>query len=148
MAELAWQFAPGMNTIGMLLAHIAVAEAHLTDVGLQGRPESDVPAVIGIRMEDDGLPMPADGLPPTALRDKDLAFFDDLLARARANTRGVASQLTDQDLTRQITRRRPDGTTRIFNVDWVLYHVLEHEAAHFGQILLLKHLYQAKHASA
>ena len=145
-AELGWQFAPGVNTIGMLMAHIAVAEAHLTHVGLEGRPESDVRSVIGIRVDDDGLPLEAEGQPPAALRGKDLAFFDDLLARARANTRRVATQLSDQDLSRQVTRQRPDGTTRIFNLDWMLYHMLEHEAGHFGQVLLLKHLYQATHA--
>ena len=32
--ELAWQPAPGTNTIGMLLAHIAIAEALGTQVGL------------------------------------------------------------------------------------------------------------------
>ncbi|HEY3216486.1 MAG TPA: DinB family protein [Candidatus Eisenbacteria bacterium] len=144
--ELGWQFAPGTNTIGMLMTHIAVAEAHLTQVGLEGKADSDLPSVIGIRTDDDGLPLPTEGLPPAVLEGKDLAFFDDLLARARANTRRVAMQLTDSDLARQITRHRPDGTTRIFNLDWALYHILEHEAGHFGQILLLKHLYQTTHA--
>src|SRR5688572_5085754 len=64
--DLEWQHGPGMNTIGMLLAHIAVAEVHLTAVGLEGREGSDVPAVIGIRIEDDGLPLPPDGRPPAA----------------------------------------------------------------------------------
>ena len=55
----------------------------------------------------------------------------------------MASGLRDEDLARQVTRERPDGTTRIFNVDWVLYHMLEHLAGHHGQILMLKHLHQA-----
>ena len=145
---LGWQPKPGMNTIGMLLAHIAVAEAHLTEVGLEGKPDSDVSSVIGIDVDDDGLPLPPDGRPPEALRGKELPFFDDLLARARKNTKRVAHQLSDQDLLRRVTRKRPDGSTRIFNVDWILYHLLEHEAGHFGQILMLVHMAQPKREPA
>src|SRR6185295_5952590 len=101
------QLAPGVNSIGMLLAHIAVAETHITAIGLERRDTSDVAGVIGIRMEDDGLPLSPDGRPPEALTGRDLAFFHDLLDRARANTRRVARGLTDADLPQVITRRRP-----------------------------------------
>ena len=138
--DLGWQPAPGMNTIGMLLAHIAVAEAHLTDVGLLGKPDSDIEGAIGIHGDDDGLPLPPGGTPPAALRAKDLAFFKGLLERARAHLAKASMALSDDDLERQIVRRRPDGSQRIFNVRWVLYHAIEHEAGHHGQILLLKHL--------
>jgi hypothetical protein len=36
--ELEWPPAPGMNSIGMPLAQIAFAEAHLTQVGVLGEP--------------------------------------------------------------------------------------------------------------
>ena len=63
---------------------------------------------------------------------------------ARAFTRGVVSKLTDADLMTEVTRpRRPDGTQRVFNVGWVIYHLIEHEAQHRGQINLLKHLLRA-----
>ncbi len=138
-AELEWQPAPGMSTMGMLLAHIAVAEVHLTFVGVQGEPDSDVSGVIGIRIEDDGMPLPADGRPPAALQGKNISFFHDLLARARAHTREVARGLNDADLDREIVRERPDGSVRVLNPRWGLYHILEHEAGHFGQILQLRH---------
>jgi uncharacterized damage-inducible protein DinB len=48
----------------------------------------------------------------------------------------VAADLTTEDLDRQVVRVRPDGTRRVFNVGWVLYHLLEHEAGHRAQILL------------
>lgn len=141
--DLAWQPAPGTNTIGMLLAHIAVAETHLTDVGLLGKPDSDVPAIIGIRVEDDGLPLPEGGRPPAVLAGKDAAYFRDLLARARAHFRAAAAALEDADLDRVVVRKRPDGGERVFNVRWVIAHALEHEAGHRGQILQLKHLRRA-----
>jgi uncharacterized damage-inducible protein DinB len=138
--DLGWQPAPGTNTIGMLLAHIAVAEVHLTAVGLERRADSDVRAVLGIGMEEEGLPL-APGAPPSpALAGWDIAAFHDLLARARENTRGVARSLTDEDLAREVRRPRSDGGTRVLDGAWVLYHMLEHEAGHHGQVNQLRHL--------
>jgi uncharacterized damage-inducible protein DinB len=146
--ELGRQMAPGVNTLGMLLAHLAVAETHIGAIGLERRDTSDVPGVIGIRMEDDGLPLPPDGRPPEALQDRDIAFFHALLDKARVHTRQVASTLTDADLPRVITRPRPDGSRRLLNVEWALYHLVEHQAGHLGQILLLRHLVRTAAASA
>ena len=39
-------------------------------------------------------------------------------------------------------RRRADGSFRNLNVRWILYHVLEHQAGHYGQMLLLRHEYR------
>jgi len=138
--ELGWQPAPGMNTIGMLLAHIAYAENHLTQVGLEGKPTSDTRSAIGLSVEEEGMPLAAGAAPPQALSGRDLAWFDDLLERSRSYTRRVARTLTDGDLAREVRRRRPDGGERVFNVGWVLYHILEHEAGHRAQIGLLRHL--------
>jgi uncharacterized damage-inducible protein DinB len=139
---LAWQPAPGMNTIGMLLAHIAYAECHLVQVGLEGKPASDVRGIIGIGEEEEGLPLAADAPPSPALTGHDLAWFDRALERARAETRRVAMTLGEDDLARDVHRRRADGSERVFNVGWVLYHILEHEAGHRGQINLLRHLHR------
>lgn len=139
-ADLEWQPAPGMNSIGMLLAHIAYAESHLAQVGLEGKASSDTKTAIGLSVEEEGLPLAADAPPSPALAGRDLAWFDALLLRARDYTRAVAVSLTDESLERQVRRTRPDGTTRVFNPGWVLYHMIEHEAGHRGQINLLKHL--------
>ena len=144
-AELHWQPHPGMNTIGMLLAHIAYAECHLAQIGLEGRATSDTKSVIGITEEDEGLPL-APGAPPSpALRGRTLADFLDLLSRARAYTTRIASALSDEDLERRIERpARPDGTRRTFNVGWVFYHLIEHEAGHRAQINLVRHLHRIR----
>ena len=139
---LAWQPAPGMNTIGMLLAHIAYAECHLVQVGLEGKPTSDPRAIIGIGEEEEGLPLAEGALPSPALAGRDLVWFDGLLERARTETRRVAMGLVDDDLGRKLHRRRPDGSERVFNVGWVLYHILEHQAGHHAQINLLRHLHR------
>jgi uncharacterized damage-inducible protein DinB len=63
-----------------------------------------------------------------------------MLERARAETHRVAKTLTEADLDRVIRRTPPDGTIREFNVAWVLYHLLEHEAGHRAQVGVLRHL--------
>jgi hypothetical protein len=142
--DLAWQHSPGVNTLGMLLAHIAYAEVHLAQVGLLGEAAGHARDVIGIGEEEEGLPLPPDGRPPAALAGRPLEFFDGLLARARTHTHEVARRLSDADLER-VTRRppRPDGVVRVWNAAWVLYHLLEHEAGHHAQVNLLRHLRRA-----
>jgi len=142
-AELEWQPAPGANTIGMLLAHIAIVEVYWIQFGPLARNQFDYRGVIGIDEMDDGIPLPAGGGPPGTLRGRDLAFFDDLLARARAHTRRALIAASDADLEREIRSPRADGSTRVVNVRWILYHLVEHQAGHYGQINLLRHLQRA-----
>ena len=137
--QLGHQSARGRNTLGMLIAHIAVAETHLGQVGLVGDPSGHVQDVLGIREDDDGLPLPVDGAPPAALAGRDLAFFLDLLARAEAHTRAACEPLTDEILGHEIVRPpRPDGTQRVFDRRWILLHMVEHAASHLGQIRTMK----------
>ncbi len=141
--ELEWQPAPGTNSIGMLLAHLAIVEVVWTQVGIMATNKVDVQPVLGLGQDDDGMPIPPDGLAPAHLKGKPLPYYEDLLARARIYLKDAASKLVDADLDREITRTRPDGSQRIFNMRWVFYHSLEHFSGHFGQILLLRHLYRA-----
>jgi uncharacterized damage-inducible protein DinB len=142
-AELEWQPAPGMNTIGMLLAHIAVAESHMVAIGIEGHESSDTPGVVGLSVEEEGMPLPAGAPPAPALAGKDLAFYETVLDRARAYTHAALERLAEDDLRRVIVRRRPDGGRREFDVGWMLYHLLEHEAGHRGQVQVLRHLMRA-----
>jgi len=138
---LGWQSAPGQNTIGMLLAHIAIVEVFWTCLVLEDQPrEADpFPAALGIGADDDGLPLSPGGLPPQALAGRDLAFYDDLLARGRAYLERAARTLRPEDLERVVEKPRANGDRPSYNVRWALYHLLEHFAGHYGQILLLRH---------
>lgn len=142
-AELEWQLRPGMNTIGMLLAHMAIVEVVWMDIGPLGLAEPRVEGVLGLGRDDDGMPLPEGATSPALLRGKDLAWYEGLFTRARAHTKEVAAGLTDADLDRQLTRTRPDGSQRTFNLRWVLHHLVEHDAGHYGQALLLRHLRRA-----
>ena len=141
--ELEWQPAPGMNTIGMLMAHFAIAEVLWTEKVLLGKKEVDTKAVIGLALHDDGIPLAPDGKPPALLKGKSLAEYEATLAKARAYYREAVSKLSDEDAGRQVTFTRFTGASCTVNIRWVMYHVLEHFAGHFGQVLLLRHLYRA-----
>lgn len=143
--ELEWQPAPGMNTIGMLLAHIALVEVGwigAAALGLDFFKINELP----VSFADSGIPLAPGAPPAAALHGKDLAFYDDVLKRARAFTQQALAGLTEEDLARMRSRIRRDGTEVHYNVGWAIHHVLEHEAGHAYQINLLRHHYRLAHA--
>ena len=142
--ELGWQPGPGMNTIGMLLVHLAIVEIWWAGMALDLESPVTEP-VIGMSMDGDGMPLAENARPPAHLAGKELAFYRDLLSRARAYVRETYARMMDPDLNRTITRTW-DEDTRIYSVRWILYHTLEHFAGHYGQVLLLRHMYQAAQA--
>lgn len=142
--ELDRQPGPGMNSIGMLLAHLAIVEVVWAQIGLLGMGDIDPHPVLGLGQDDDGMPLPPDGRVPANLTGRTFAYYEDLLERARVYFKDAASKLSGADLDREITRARPDGSKRTFSTRWVLYHSLEHIAGHRGQILLLRHIYRAR----
>jgi len=149
-AMLEWQPRPGMNTIGMLLAHNAIVEVFWCLLGLEhhARPLPPFHDLLGIGEDDDGMPLKPGGVPPATLAGKSLSFYDDLLERARAHLRRVARGLSDASLDEELTIQRPNGTVLVINRRWTLYHLLEHYAGHYGQVLLLIHQYRDAHPVA
>lgn len=138
--HLEWQLRPGSNTVGMLLAHIAVAEVYWINVapaGIPLEPDGDnlILKTIGIRMDDDGLPLTADARHPATLDGKSLADYLSILDNMRGATHATLRTWRDTDLDQGYPLRDMTVTR-----SWTLYHVLEHFATHYGQILLLKHL--------
>lgn len=144
-AAFEWQSAPGANTIGMLLTHIALAEVNLTQVILKAEPKGHVSDVLGIDVDDDGMPMAQFGpAPPAALAGKTEAFFLGLFAAAEAHTLDACRPLDEASLGAEIVRPpRPDGSYRVFDRRWTLHHLVEHAAQHLGQIQVLKGCWQA-----
>ena len=95
--------------------------------------------VLGVGVDDDGMPLPPRGAAPAALRGRTLAWYTRALQRARAFSRRQAAGFTRADLDRFVTRTRANGQRVRQNLRWILYHVLEHQAGHYGQVLLLRH---------
>ena len=139
-AQLEWQIQTGHNTIGMLLAHCAVAEAYwvcVFDTGMPLEPDgaSKVAEVVGIGWDDDGLPAKPGSTHPDTLRGKTLADYYGYLDRTRAASHKVMRSWTDDKLLTTVIRGEKETS-----MAWVMYHVHEHLVEHCGQIQYIKHL--------
>ena len=75
---------------------------------------------------------------------KPLAYFTDRLERVRADVLAALRDLTDDDLPRLVGEGEPDEgeepRARLYSIDWVLFHLVHHEAHHAGQVELLRRL--------
>jgi hypothetical protein len=143
VAELEWQIRPGRNTIGMLLAHLALSEIYwmqgvACDLDSDAAADRVALACLGIRMSDDGLPLAPDGAHPRALAGKTAAEYLDLLWRARRATHAMLRAWDDASLERIHVADGAEVTRA-----WILFHVVEHFAQHAGQITLLASLRRA-----
>src|SRR5689334_12363896 len=141
-AELSWQPKRGENTIGMLLLHIAIVEIFWILIATERLDEARFEKVFGGTMMDDGIPLAENGTPPGALRGKPLAHYTRALQRARKFLRRETAKFSRADLERDIVRTRRNGQRMQQNVRWILFHLLEHMAGHYGQILMLRHQYR------
>lgn len=137
VGQLEWQLRPGVNTIGMLLAHLAVSETYWVAIFSPAVGDADeiICAVIGIHEDDDGMPLPAHGAHPQSLLGKTVADYFELLDRARAATHRVLRGWDDNSLEETST---VDGEE--ISRAWMLYHLVDHFAHHRGQIALLDNL--------
>ena len=136
--QLEWQQKPGMNTVGMLLAHLSLVEVWWIRVApnqIEWEPEGKalIQKICGI--EDDGLPLPPDGAHPQYLKGFTAEKYITILAKGRRVIHHEMKKWRDKDLDKFYTLAKKNHFSRT----WTLYHVLEHFAAHFGQILLIKH---------
>ncbi len=147
-AALAWQSKRGHSTIGMLLLHIAIVETFWTLVAEERYSPAALRRALGVNVDDDGMPMPPAGAAPAALRGRTLAWYTNVLRRARAYSRRRTARFTRADLDRVITRTRRNGQRVRQNIRWILYHMLEHQAGHYGQALLLRHQYADRRKKA
>jgi len=156
-AELSWQPRRGANSIGMLLVHLALVEVYWLAVaggkfapgrvrtladGVRTQVDRETEHVLGVRFDADGMPFPPSGLAPRALRGWTLARFRRLHERARRHIRRRMLALGGPALDRRVERIRLNGQVSVQSVRWILYHVLEHFSGHYGQVLLLRHLYR------
>ncbi len=127
LPQEALEWAPGqeMNTIDILVVHLAGAERYwIGDVA--GQEPSG---------RDRAAEFRAGGLDEATLRKR--------LADVLEHSRGVLSKLALEDLeTPRISPR--DG--REFTVGWALAHALEHTALHLGHIEITRQMWEQKRA--
>ena len=135
LKELDWQYAPGWNSVGALLAHVIAIENLFRITELENRKLTKDEALRW-------LPGVELGEHVSKLRGKRIGVYLKELAKARELTLQGLDALSSEDLGRCRTGQfHPDG----YNVAWVLYHHVEDEVHHRGQISLLRKLYTHIH---
>jgi len=136
--QLEWQQKPGMNTVGMLLAHLSLVEVWWIKIApheILWEPEGKALIQKTCGFEDDGLPLPAEGEHPTYLKGFTTEKYLAILTKGRRVIYTEMKKWRDKDLDKLYTLGKKQ-----LSRTWTLYHVLEHFSGHFGQILLVKHL--------
>lgn len=137
--QLEWQPHLGTNTIGMLMAHLALVDIWWLRILPREVPieehEQITREIVGIGMDDDGMPVPAGGRHPASLAGKTAQDYRRMIDAAREATDKELRTWKDPDLASTYTFR-----DLVITREWTIYHILEHFSAHHGQILLLKHL--------
>jgi len=120
-----------IETIGTLLLHIAGVEWSWIIGDLDKRE-------LSFEKWKYGFPL-RKGVNLQQLVGKSIDYYLKKLEEVRKEVYDKLLELTDEDLD---TIVEPEGYK--FTIEWILYHVIEHEAMHLGQISLLKRLYTIK----
>ena len=122
----------GSHSIGGLVLHIGEAEWFWMQMVVCGHEltEEDKQAPFWDVLDD------VDGV---ARKGFTTEFCLQEIERIRNQTRDVLFSFSDKDLERIITFERKGETTE-YNLRWILHRLIDHEAQHKGQILMLKRL--------
>jgi uncharacterized damage-inducible protein DinB len=122
----------GAHSIAALVLHIGEAEWWWMQCNVAGHKLTD---------EDKRAPYWDVLDDPDALLDSGYTaeFCLQQIENIRNQTRDLLFTYGDKDLERIITVNR-DGEDHEYSLRWVLHHLIDHEAQHKGQILMLKRL--------
>ena len=122
----------GAHCIGALVLHIGEAEWYWMQMIISGHRLTDEDRV---RPCWDVLKDPES----VSQRKYPTQFCFDEIQKIREQTRETLRTFGDQDLNRIFTRKKR-GQTQEHSLRWILHHLIDHEAQHKGQILMLKRL--------
>lgn len=122
----------GAHSIGGLVLHIGEAEWFWMQLVVCGHELTE---------EDEQAPYwdVLDDVDGVARKGFTTEFCLQEIERIRNQTRDVLFSFSDKDLERIITFERKGETTE-YNLRWILHRLIDHEAQHKGQILMLKRL--------
>ena len=122
----------GAHSIGGLVLHIGEAEWFWMQMVVNGHQltEEDKKASYWDVLDD---------VETVARKGYSTEFCLSEIEKVRNQTRDLLFSYNDKDLERIIHFERPDKPTE-HNLRWILHHLVDHEAQHKGQILMLKRL--------
>jgi uncharacterized damage-inducible protein DinB len=130
--QLCLRAVPGAHSIAGLVLHIGEAEWWWMQCNVFGHKltREDRQATYWDALKD-----------PERFESKlySAQFCLDEIAKVRRQTRELLASFKDEDLERTISFERR-GETHEHSLRWILHHLIDHEAQHKGQILMLKRL--------
>ncbi|NHJ88118.1 MAG: DinB family protein [Asgard group archaeon] len=117
-----------IETIGTLLLHIAGVEWSwiFYDIDKQEMDEEEWKYAFSLRKDVD-IPQ---------IKGMNQEFYMEKLHSVRKQVYNRLKEFKDEDLCTII-----ESEGNHYSIEWILHHLIEHEAMHIGQILLLRRMY-------
>ena len=123
-----------IETIGTLLMHIAAVEWSWIFEDIDGKEMDFERFKYGFSLR------PSLNIPQ--IKDKSKQFYLDELKDVREQVYKRLCQLKDEELETIVGTEEEKYT-----IEWILYHIAEHEMMHIGQILLLRRMFRLQSPS-
>jgi uncharacterized damage-inducible protein DinB len=134
--QLDWHPNDTVESIGTLLLHIASVEWSWLHEDMLGRLSEEYPGEWAQAMPIRVGVAQVSGRP--------VEWYIQHLDSIRERTLEILKDLTDADLSRLVGEAEPppgqEKRSRLFTIDWIIWHIIEHEATHVGQAELLRRL--------
>ena len=135
-AQLDWHPDDQTESIGTLLLHLDAVEWSWIHQDIFGAGDAAYPG-----SWDEAMPIRV-GVPQ--VQGRPLADYLAQLAATRARTLAVLQGFTEADLARLVGEAEPppgmEPRSTLYTIDWIIWHIIEHEAIHVGQVELLRRL--------
>ena len=136
IGQLDWHPDERTESIGTSLLHINAVEWSWIHEDILGRPDTEYPGVW-----EEAMPIRV-GVPQVTGRP--LEWYLAKLDATRERTLEVLRGFTDADLPRLVGEAEPppglEKRSYLYTIDWIIWHLIQHESAHLGQIELLRRL--------
>ncbi len=129
-AELAHKILPDVQPIGTIIIHIAEAEYFWIQQIVDGKE---------LTTEIQNLLHHDLWFKDFAAHDLDIDYCLEVVEKIHQMTLETLAKLTVEDLEKTFVRVREDGETH-YSLRWIFVHLLEHEAEHKGQMMMIKRI--------
>lgn len=135
--EISAKLLPGMHSIGQLVLHSAEAEWLWIQCIVAQKPLDEAEAIEKAHWNvllDENF----------AAKNYSAEFCIEAVDKISALTREKLKEFSDADLEKYFDWTKDDGTKTGKPLRWILHHLIDHEAQHKGQILMIKRLLREK----
>jgi uncharacterized damage-inducible protein DinB len=135
-AQLDWHPDDQTESIGTLLLHLDAVEWSWIHEDIFGAASDAYPGQWA-----EAMPIRVGA---AQVQGRPLVAYLEQLAATRARTLEVLRGFTDADLARLVGESEPpagrEPRSTLYTIDWIIWHIIEHEAIHVGQVELLRRL--------